>query len=240
MKILALDLSTKTGWSYLLDGKIISYGLVVSKIEGDETSSNYPQNYIDMAKHLANQLKDIYYRIEPDFVVIEETNKGKNRFSQKCLEFIHYAVNDVLKIKVHYVDTSEWRHLLDISLSKDDRSANKEVLCARKEMFDKIYNEEYTMYYPVFIVNVARFDKKRDRNKEEKKFQKEITERTKIRMRSFRFKKEGKVTGKIGQKTLSVNFVNEYFNLVFKKKDNDITDSICLGLAFIKKLEAQG
>ncbi len=237
MKILSLDLSTKSGWSIIDNGKLICYGLVVSKIEGDSFSNDYPHNYIRAAKQMAVDLKEIAIKNKPDYIVIEETNKGKNRFSQKCLEFIHYAINESFGCKVHYIDTSEWRSLLEISLDKEQRSDNKEIKQARDEMFNQIYNDECSHYKPILDFKLASLIKKREITKAQKTFNIEMIQRTKIRMRSFRFKVEGKVKGKIDAKTLSVNYVNEYFNLNFKKKDNDVADSICLGLAFIKKLE---
>lgn len=55
-------------------------------------------------------------------------------------------------------------------------------------------------------------------------------------MRSYRVKdSHNKVVGKVDFKALSVELVNNHFNLSFKKKDNDIADSICLGLAFFSK-----
>jgi hypothetical protein len=41
------------------------------------------------------------------------------------------------------------------------------------------------------------------------------------------------VKGKVNWKHLSVRFVNEKYNTSFKMKDNDVADSICLGLAYI-------
>jgi hypothetical protein len=41
------------------------------------------------------------------------------------------------------------------------------------------------------------------------------------------------VKGKKTWKHLSVEFVNQKYNKQFKQKDNDITDSICLALAYL-------
>jgi Holliday junction resolvasome RuvABC endonuclease subunit len=239
MKVLSLDLSTKSGWSVIQDGKLISYGLVTSKIIGDETSENYPHNYIAMAKALAEDLLKVAQEIMPDHIVIEETNKGKNRYSQKCLEFIHFALNDRFKAKVNYIDTSEWRWLLGISLDKEQRKDNKEISTARKEELEKCYKICCEHNKLSHELELSRCLKKREANKIKKTFERAMMLEAKKMMRSYRYKEDGKVKGKINSKTLSVNYVNEYFNLKFKKKDNDIADSICLGLAFIKKLGAQ-
>lgn len=237
MKILSLDLSTKSGWSVIDNGQLIKYGLVRSQIEGDETSYNYPRNYIAMAKDMATQLREVAIEIKPDIIVIEETNKGKNRFSQKCLEFIHFALNDLFNCKVHYIDTSEWRYLLGISLDKDQRKDNKEISTARKEELEKCVQicMEHNKLSHTF--ELLKCSNKREANKVKKAFERSNLLEAKKMMRSYRFKEDGKVKGKINSKTLSVNYVNEYFNLKLKKKDNDIADSICLGLAYIKKLK---
>jgi hypothetical protein len=47
-------------------------------------------------------------------------------------------------------------------------------------------------------------------------------------------KKKSGIRGKWNKKMLAVNYVNFMFKLDFKLKDNDIAESICLGLAFLK------
>ena len=49
--------------------------------------------------------------------------------------------------------------------------------------------------------------------------------------------KEGKARGKIGKKHLSVRMVNSLFGLKLKLKDNDIADSILIGLSAYKKVK---
>lgn len=239
MKVISLDLSTKSGWSVIDNGKLVCYGLIVSKIDGDETHPQYPQNYIDAAKIMANELVKIIRSTNADYIVIEETNKGKNRYSQKCLEFIHFAFNDAFKEKVNYIDTSEWRYLLGISLDKDQRKDNKEISNARKEELEKCYKICYEHNRLSHELELSKCLKKREINKVQKTFERSMMLEAKKMMRSYRYKEDGKVKGKINSKTLSVNYVNGYFNLKFKKKDNDVADSICLGLAFIKKFGAQ-
>ena len=241
MKLLCLDLSTKTGWSILEDGKLLTYGLITHKVDGDNTSENYPRNYINTATLIAIGIKIVLLDHRPDFIIIEETNSGRNRFSQKTLEFIHFAVNEMFysirtTSKVHYLDTSEWRSLLGISLSTEDRQLNKEIKSKRKEVYSQIYNQLEKDYQVSLNMRLAKCLNKREQNKIKKLFSKELDKMVKEKMRGFRVKDESKkVVGKVDFKTLSVEYVNQHFNLSFKKKDNDIADSICLGLAFFKK-----
>lgn len=241
MRLLCLDLSTKTGWSIIEDNaKLIEFGNIKKKIEGDETSSDYPNNYIKMAKDISFDVIQLIKKFHPDYIIIEETNKGKNRYSQKALEFIHFAVNDILyacpfKCPIVYLDTSEWRYLLNLSLNKDQRKTNKEIKLQRdnvRTLLERQFDQDHPQSYSLACAH----KKKRDRNFAIKEYMKIRTEWVNEKLRSFRSKVDGKVVGKINMKTLSVEYVNNELGTKFKKKDNDITDSICLGLAYQKKL----
>lgn len=245
MKLLCLDLSTKSGWSVFEDGKLLTFGLIKHKVDGDNTSENYPMNYISAASLISIDIKGVILNHRPNYIIIEETNSGRNRFSQKTLEFIHYAVNEMIFTlqnmnccgKVHYLDTSEWRCLLGISLSTEDRQLNKEIKSKRDEVYSQIYSQLEKDYQVSLNMRLAKCLNKREQNKVKKLFSKELEKMTKEKMRGFRVKNESKkVIGKVDFKTLSVEYVNQHFNLNFKKKDNDVADSICLGAAFLKKI----
>lgn len=239
MRLLCLDLSTNSGWALIDDGKLCKFGNIRHKVEGDETHEVYPTNFRDMAEAVARDCMKIALEHKPDLIVIEETNKGKNRYSQKQLEFIHYAVNaELVRVgfiyKIRYLDTSEWRKLLGLHLDKDQRTRNNEV---QKQRFDlmKELIRQYDLDHQQESYLIANIKGKRDQKKAQKEFWEKRSEWVKEKLRPFRSKIDGKVAGKIGVKNLSVNYVNEFYHLKFKKKDNDIADAICLGLAYIKK-----
>jgi Holliday junction resolvasome RuvABC endonuclease subunit len=129
-KVLGLDISTKTGFAVIEDGKLLSYGLL-------KTSNTQSQRLQDLEMyfraHKANSA--IFEKIEeesPDYIFAEQTNAGKFRSSQKQLEFIHCLFLQALAIhsrtnKLYYVDTSRWRSDLSIKLTKDQRKHNKSV-----------------------------------------------------------------------------------------------------------------
>ena len=239
MRVLAFDLSTKTGWALFEHEKLLCYGQLNSKVIGDMTSPNYPKNYIEMATKMAFEVKNKITTSRPNHIVTEETNKGKNRYSQKQLEFIHFAVNHV-NGKIHYIDTSDWRTTLGITLDKDQRKDNRVIISDRKEKFNQVYNKYYCAEKFLLDLELAKcHGKKRDINKATKMFEKEITVKTKNEMKSYRYKEEGKVKGKTGVKNLSVSYVNEKFSLQLKLKDNDIADAICIGWAFIQKYHSK-
>ena len=237
MRVLAFDLSTKTGWALFENEKLLCYGQLKSVVIGDETSSNYPQNYIDMANKMGQDVRKHIESAKPDYIVTEETNKGKNRYSQKQLEFIHFAVNTLAEYKIHYIDTSAWRSILGITLDKEQRKGNRTINGARAEEFERCYQIYHEHNKLALQMSLSRCANKREQNKVNKEHKQYMTEQAKKMMKSYRYKEEGKVVGKINCKTLSVNFVNKTFSLQLKKKDNDIADAIALGLAFIKKMK---
>lgn len=140
MTILGLDLSTRTGYAVVSDGVRLESGEIdteyITVSPGDRDASGRPlvaeYEYIRRARYLANRIFDVFIRYPIDYVYIEQTNQGRNRTTQKELEFIHYAVLDRFCYDgfahlVRYVDTSAWRSGLSIKLSKDQRKHNKAV-----------------------------------------------------------------------------------------------------------------
>jgi len=140
-RILALDMSTSTGWAVIDEGEeLVDYGTIVQKVWGETAPYNtekegYPFNYLDAAKRMMLNIFDVYYKFAPDVIVIEETNKGKNRFAQKMLEFIHCLVIDICRdeeVRVVYLDTSKWRQTMSLYMSKEDKKKNADLRKAKK------------------------------------------------------------------------------------------------------------
>jgi Holliday junction resolvasome RuvABC endonuclease subunit len=140
---LALDVSTKTGYAILRQDKetqgiiLIEHGCkrLVKKIDD---YGDYPWSYLYASRDLVAQLTELVAKVNPDVIVVEETNKGQNRYSQKILEFLHNTLlvsldkyrQGALTPPVFYLSTSEWRKILDQRLSKDDKINNKIVKAA--------------------------------------------------------------------------------------------------------------
>lgn len=135
-KVLSLDLSTKSGWALFIDGKLDSYGLIRVKVEdfnvnskpGPEKSPKYPWNIMDAANGMGQKILELTSEHIPDTIVIENTVKGsKNRHTQRILEWIHKSVLEKLRPlgkKIFYMDPSEWRKILELRLSKEDKKNN--------------------------------------------------------------------------------------------------------------------
>ncbi len=67
--------------------------------------------------------------------MIEETNKGRARYTQKMLEWLHLHL--LLSLEncgsgVYYVSSSIWRRSLDLALSKEDKKNNSAVNQAKR------------------------------------------------------------------------------------------------------------
>lgn len=128
-------MSTKTGFAYLENGKLSETDLIRLEYPiRDDLTHGWVQDVgfmfdsVSMAKMIFNRIKGI----NPDFIYIEQTNLGKNRESQKLLEFIHCSVLYILHKegygqKIRYVDTSAWRSKLKVRMTKEDSAHNKLV-----------------------------------------------------------------------------------------------------------------
>jgi hypothetical protein len=192
MKLLSLDVSTKTGFAIIdTDTEtLIEYG----KIEAGHLDEYgpFPRNYSKLAQAASLMITDLLARTKPDLIVVEQTNLGRARFTQKILEFLHCAFLMTVpeSYPIVYISTSKWRSALQMKLTKEDRQNNT-------------------------LVNKA----------------KRVAKNTSTSIQSQ--KSALGVKGKITWKHLSVKFVNQKFNKEFKQKDNDITDAVCLGMAYL-------
>ena len=211
MKILALDLSIRTGGAVfntaspqlLVDAFDIDFKhksplstnlmekplKLKSKVKRNLTKydpSNHPKDFISFVREYIGQLLLKIYEIKPDEIVLEQTNKGRDRWRQKLLEWLHYELCtmimlDLDPIKLSYIDTMEWHKILEIKLSKEDRLHNKKI---------------------------------RQNNKIEA---------------------NQKMIGIKDDKDVAIKWVRSKFGYELMKKENDIADAICLGYAYIMK-----
>lgn len=140
MKILGLDISSKTGFAVLDFNPETS---VFSRLESgtipktSEPTEKYPKSYILWAQNSASLIIEKIAEVRPDVIVIEETSKGsKNAMSQKILEFIHFIVACYMvdnNMNCHYLMTGEWRGLTGCAMTKEEKKRNSSV----KKQHDK-------------------------------------------------------------------------------------------------------
>lgn len=210
-RVLALDLSTKTGWAFfettslseekpLQAFKLSSYGLIVLSKAILAFAGDYPTNVKRACREQVDKIIAKVIELQPTEIVIEDTVPGRQALSQRFLEWLHYSLLDAIEAEVEwnlvtlamprisYIKTGVWRQTVGLKQSKSDAKNNK-------------------------IVN-----KTKDMPVELKK----------------KMRKEFGVRGRITKKHQSVRMVNERWCLDFKVKDNDVADAILLGQAFLQ------
>ncbi|MFW9951740.1 MAG: hypothetical protein ACFFKA_16615 [Candidatus Thorarchaeota archaeon] len=109
--------------------------------------SNHPVDFIEFVDNyiqgLVQELIDRGWLDQLYYIVIEQTNKGRDRWKQKLLEWLHYKLcTSILfrgkitwkqNLKIAYIDTMEWRKILEIKVSTTQRRANKKIRKHNKE-----------------------------------------------------------------------------------------------------------
>ncbi|GAC1694086.1 MAG: hypothetical protein NVS9B9_16510 [Ktedonobacteraceae bacterium] len=139
MRLLALDLSTSTGYAVFDDGVLSSYGVVANERKVS-SYGDYPWSLMAAVRDISSKIFEIIDHFEPDAIVIEEVTKSRNYFSQKALDWLHQSVllfiegtnkTDPRKIEVSYVFPASWRKALDLRLSKEDKKLNSKLSKAK-------------------------------------------------------------------------------------------------------------
>lgn len=141
-RVLSLDISTSTGWALFVEGKLESSGLLPKVLIEDfnvnkdpQKSPAYPYNIVTAAEKVVDQIEDLIATLGGvGALVVENTNKGKNRNTQRALEFIHLTFLKRIqnKLPMSYMDTSEWRKAVGMWMSKEDKKANAALSKAKK------------------------------------------------------------------------------------------------------------
>lgn len=142
MKVLGLDLSTKTGWSVFEDGQYKTSGALPKVFIEDfnvnkepHKSPLYPFNVMDGAEEVGRSVLGLYSEHRPDVIVIESLVKGKNAHTQRILDWIHFCVLKTLRPfdkPLAHMFPSEWRQAVGLKLSVDQKKNNKEVSAGKK------------------------------------------------------------------------------------------------------------
>lgn len=137
--VLALDISTKTGWAYFLDGKLVKYGLIRLPKKVEEYGE-YPWSYVNATQELVGRLsEELVCPYFPKEIVVEETNGcSKARYSQKVLEFLHCQFlsrfcNLQKCCPIKYINSSEWRKVLGLAMSKEQKKNNAKLNKAKRQ-----------------------------------------------------------------------------------------------------------
>lgn len=141
MRRLALDISTKTGYALFEDDKLLEHG-TLRLDKKVESFGEYPKSYYLAASAMCDLIDKLIQRVHPEEIVIEETNKGKNRYTQKILEFTHCCVIEWCGIEhynlpLKYINTSDWRKTLGIIMPKEYKKLNAKLSRETRKAKDK-------------------------------------------------------------------------------------------------------
>jgi len=137
-RVLALDISSKTGFSFFLssdkDFSLEEYGQIPKSSEPLEP---YPGSYVTWAYQVFAAILALIEKYTPNVLVIEETSGGsKSAYSQKILEYIHFLVARYIKesgIKSVYFQTETWRRIVGCKMTKNEKDQNKKIKGAKKQ-----------------------------------------------------------------------------------------------------------
>ena len=136
-RVLALDLSTKTGWSVGESSdqgyRMVAHGQV-PKVACP--AGQYPDNFLEWSALCFGPVSDLLDEWAPDVLVVEDTaiKPDSNALSQKILEFIHFRVAKMVAetgIERLYLMTDEWRRLVGCEMTKAERKQNQVVSKAK-------------------------------------------------------------------------------------------------------------
>lgn len=140
MRYLSLDISGSVGWALFEDSKMLECGSL-DKIKTPFTKQhpggiNHPWDLIISVTNVAQSINDLINEKQPNVLIIEQTNKGRNRFGQKFLEWVHFkVVTSVMSFScvqtISYIDTSEWRKILGIRSDKEIKKYNRDLKKSR-------------------------------------------------------------------------------------------------------------
>ena len=134
MKILSLDISSHTGWAVIEDNKLLHYG----KIDIQCEDSSWPLGILNWSKEISSKIFDLINNTECDKIIIERANSSRFRNSQNFLDWVHFdlintLVDEGYYEKLLYRDSSLWRKLVGIKLTKDQKKQNKMAKAASKK-----------------------------------------------------------------------------------------------------------
>jgi Holliday junction resolvasome RuvABC endonuclease subunit len=119
-KILALDISSKTGWASMVsteEGPLLEACGTLPQIHQPEGA--YPGSFVMWAKLVFEEIRKLIIQYRPDHLAIEETVAGsKAVYSQNIWEY---------NVKATYLLTGAWRSETGCKMTKEESVHNKEV-----------------------------------------------------------------------------------------------------------------
>lgn len=147
MKLVALDISTNTGFAVYVDGKLVGSGTLWPDSHESDFGT-YPNNYVDFTRCLAGKIfKEVLSPVlqaNPGGdirVVIEETTASQNNYAQKKLEFLHFQVLEICaryRFPVVYIRDGVWKRIVGATQNKEERNLNAKIARIKKKTGAKL------------------------------------------------------------------------------------------------------
>ena len=145
MRYIALDISSNTGYAVFDNDKLIAYDVFTRKVEGFKADIKaftdlpdiYPYNFMKASQEVARLCHNAYGKYGCSMAVIEHPELGKQRLSQRLLEWNNLAVCQRFQefgIPFKYLLVADWRKRVQCYLRywPEHQKWNKEVGKAQK------------------------------------------------------------------------------------------------------------
>ena len=220
MNILSLDISTKPGWAFFKDSKLIRYGTLWAD-KTVEDFGPYPGNYLDFVQDVADRLySQVFLPCWRESgskltVVIEETTASQNNYSQRKVEWIHYTILHAIRevfpdLPIRYVRDGVWKTKVGARQNNEEKKLNGKISRAKAKK-KKAILEDTTL------------------TEDEKK--------AKIKAIRAKLDLDGsgkaRVVGKLSGKNYALRAFTEHFGIELQRQDEDAADAALLGWAYI-------
>ena len=143
-RYISLDISTNTGYAIFHDSNLIKYGCFTKKVSEykadvktyQDFPNSYPNNFIEVADAITVMCLKLIRLNDIQMVIIEHSEKGKQRLSQRLLEWMHLTLIRELnrnQIPYKYILVNDWRKVVKcyVKYWPDYQVWNKEVRKAK-------------------------------------------------------------------------------------------------------------
>lgn len=137
---LVLDISTSSTGYAIYDRKskqLMKSGRLKLKHRSGSHKWKYPKAALFAVLDMSNDIGSLIEDVQPNWIVIEEVNRGINRIGQKSLDACHFFVLSLMNLydptyldRLTYVDSNGkkgWRGMLGLKLSEQDKQVNAEI-----------------------------------------------------------------------------------------------------------------
>lgn len=237
MRVIGLDLSTKSGWAVLDDKRLVDYGLV--QVVVASVPLEYPMNLCLTSQLIADDLIKIIKKfwVTGTEIVVEDTNLGASsqRYAQKILEFIHCSVLSRLlaeKLKPIYLNSHDWRSAVKLYFNDSQKNHNQSLIDAKEQQRQALLSRIKEMMNHKYNPLILKANSRAHARELESKKKKESKDLQKYFLSSLKAP-----VGRVTHKNLSVDKVNELYGTKFSISDNDICDAILIARARFERVQ---